>query len=140
MAPVLKKLHIQKGKGHRLPALERALQEVVIPANCILHLGDPWHAIIGEKKVEAVETKKGCLSVDGVFILREADPPDKLVEGLGMSNGAVSVGRGMETNIVGLYAVGDMTGQPLQVAKAVGEGQIAALSAVRYVEEVYLNT
>lgn len=121
-------------------ATERALQEIIIPVNCTLHLGDPWHAIIGEKKVEAIETKKGRLSVDGVFILREADPPDKLVEGLGMSNGAVSVGRGMETNIVGLYAVGDMTGQPLQVAKAVGEGQIAALSAVRYVEEAYLNT
>ena len=37
----------------------------------------------------------------------------------------------MQTSIPGLYAAGDCTGLPLQVAKAVGEGCIAALSAAQ---------
>jgi thioredoxin reductase len=45
----------------------------------------------------------------------------------------IKVNRNMETNIPGLYAAGDCAGKPYQLAKAVGEGQIAALSAVSYI-------
>ena len=38
----------------------------------------------------------------------------------------------METNFKGLFAAGDVVGTPLQVAKAVGEGQMAAFGAVAY--------
>jgi thioredoxin reductase (NADPH) len=38
----------------------------------------------------------------------------------------------METNISGLYAAGDVTGKPYQIAKAIGEGQMAVLHAVEY--------
>ena len=34
--------------------------------------------------------------------------------------------------IKGLYAAGDITGTPYQDAKAVGEGNVAAISAVGY--------
>jgi thioredoxin reductase (NADPH) len=42
----------------------------------------------------------------------------------------------METNIKGLYAAGDVTGKPYQIAKAVGEGQIAALNAAEYIDSL----
>jgi len=42
----------------------------------------------------------------------------------------------MQTSIEGLFAAGDCTGRPYQVAKAVGEGQIAGLSASTYVKMV----
>ncbi len=35
----------------------------------------------------------------------------------------------MATNLPLVYAAGDCTGQPLQIAKAVGEGNVAAISA-----------
>ena len=35
----------------------------------------------------------------------------------------------MATNLPRVYACGDCTGQPLQIAKAVGEGNVAAISA-----------
>lgn len=41
------------------------------------------------------------------------------------------VNREQETNIPGLYAAGDCTGRPLQVAKAVGEGLVAGQNAAR---------
>ncbi|MDD3439678.1 MAG: thioredoxin reductase, partial [Clostridiaceae bacterium] len=37
--------------------------------------------------------------------------------------------------IKGVFACGDCTGKPYQIAKAVGEGNVAALSAVRYLEK-----
>jgi thioredoxin reductase (NADPH) len=35
----------------------------------------------------------------------------------------------MHTNVPGIYAAGDITGPPWQVAKAVGEGCVAGLEA-----------
>ncbi len=39
------------------------------------------------------------------------------------------------TNFKGVYAAGDCTGKPFQVAKAVGQGLVAALQAVSYLHE-----
>ena len=41
----------------------------------------------------------------------------------------------MQTTLPGLYAAGDCTGKPYQIAKAVGDGNIAALSAAQYIEK-----
>ncbi|MEI3140814.1 MAG: NAD(P)/FAD-dependent oxidoreductase [Lawsonibacter sp.] len=43
-------------------------------------------------------------------------------------------GPAMATNVPGVFAAGDCTGAPLQVAKAVGEGHVAALSACEYLD------
>ena len=42
----------------------------------------------------------------------------------------------MATNIPGVFAAGDCTGAPLQIAKAVGEGHIAGLSAADYLDKL----
>ncbi|MEO1784038.1 FAD-dependent oxidoreductase [Thermodesulfobium sp. 4217-1] len=43
---------------------------------------------------------------------------------------AVIVDKSMRTNIPGIYAAGDCTGEPYQVSTAVGEGAIAALEII----------
>ena len=65
-----------------------------------------------------------------------AEPPDALVPGLALENGFVKTDAAMRTNIPGLFAAGDMTGKPLQVANAVGDGLVAALAAVDYLDGV----
>lgn len=40
----------------------------------------------------------------------------------------------MRTNIKGLYACGDCTGGVLQIAKAVYEGMIAGMSAIKFIK------
>jgi thioredoxin reductase (NADPH) len=37
-----------------------------------------------------------------------------------------------ETNIAGVYAAGDITGHPYQMAKAVGEGCVAGMEAASF--------
>lgn len=90
--------------------------------------------IVGEGQVRGLALSGGELPVAGVFIIREVAPPERLVEGLEIREGAIIVNRQMETNIPGIFAAGDCTGKPYQVGKAVGEGLTAALSAVRYLD------
>lgn len=73
-------------------------------------------------------------SVDGVFIIKDTVSVTKLVQGLEYSNGAIVTDRQMNTNIPGIFAAGDCTGKPYQLAKAAGEGNIAALSACAYID------
>jgi thioredoxin reductase (NADPH) len=88
-------------------------------------------AIIGQDKMEGVAVDEQLVPCDVVFVLREVMAPDTLVSGLKLDGRFVSVNRAQETNIPGLYAAGDCTGKPLQIAKAVGEGLVAAQNAAR---------
>ena len=80
-----------------------------------------------------VETATSRRSYDGVFIFRAAMPLGMLLAGLETEGAFIRVDRQMRTNVPGVYAAGDCTGQPLQVAKAVGEGNIAAIAAADYI-------
>lgn len=71
------------------------------------------------------------LPADGVFLLRQVSAPATLLPGLKTDGRFIAVDRRQQTNIPGCYAAGDCTGQPLQVAKAVGEGLVAAQTAMR---------
>lgn len=71
---------------------------------------------------------------DGFFVIKDSYVADRLVPSLEVSETAVIVDHNMQTNINGLYACGDITDYPFQVMKAVGQGQTAALNAVRYLD------
>lgn len=76
-----------------------------------------------------VITDAGEKAYDGVFIFRPAVSPDKLLPGLALNGPFIAVDRRLACSLPGVYAAGDCTGQPLQIAKAVGEGNVAAISA-----------
>ena len=83
-------------------------------------------SILGEGKVAAVRDAKGeDTPCDGVFLLRASIAPAHLAPGLELADGYIKVDGRMATNLRGVYAAGDCTGQPLQLAKAVGQGQTA---------------
>ena len=88
--------------------------------------------IIGETVVAGLELVEESLEVSGIFIIKENIPTSKLLNGLELEGTAIKVNRMMETNLKGVFAAGDCTGKPFQVAKAVGEGNIAVLQAVSY--------
>ncbi|MDD2958660.1 MAG: NAD(P)/FAD-dependent oxidoreductase [Lachnospiraceae bacterium] len=91
-----------------------------------------------EKKDQKVQliTESGFMEADGIFILRDNVAPSQLVPGLTIAQNQVTVDRGMKTNIPGLFACGDITGAPYQYIKAAGEGNVAALSAVKYLADI----
>ena len=63
-------------------------------------------------------------------------PATDLLPELKTEDGAIWVERTMSTSMPGVFAAGDCTGQPLQIAKAVGEGHVAALSACEYLDSM----
>jgi thioredoxin reductase (NADPH) len=71
---------------------------------------------------------------DGVFIIRPTVAPARLLPDLHLDGAFIQTNRLMETNLPGTFAAGDCTGTPLQIAKAAGEGNIAALTACTYLE------
>ena len=82
-----------------------------------------------------VVTENGRKAVDGIFVLREAVAPAQLVPGLETDGSHVVTDRRMATSIPGLFACGDITGTPYQYVKAAGEGNVAALSAVSWLDQ-----
>ena len=91
--------------------------------------GQKPEAILGEASVSGLRAGGEDLPFDGVFIFREAAALSALLPGLEMDGAFIRVDRRMQTNLPGVFAAGDCTGLPLQVAKAVGEGCVAAISA-----------
>ena len=85
--------------------------------------------IAGAQTVTTLVADGAPIPCSGVFILRDAVAPTDLLPQLETLGGSIRVDRSMATNLPGVFAAGDVTGTPLQVAKAVGEGLIAGLSA-----------
>lgn len=81
-----------------------------------------------------LSTDQGDIASDGIFLLRESVSPGKLVPGLELDGNHVKVDRNMASNLPGLFAAGDITGTPYQYVKSAGEGNVAALSAVSYLD------
>lgn len=96
-------------------------------------IDSPVTEILGENRVSAVCCRDGAeIQLDGVFFLKHSVSPAVLIQGLEADENGVVVDRNMATNIKGCFAAGDCTGAPYQIAKAVGEGNIAAHSAFKY--------
>lgn len=89
--------------------------------------------IVGDDFVEGLKLDDGReIKIDGLFVLGGETAPDRLLPGLEIEDKHIKVNRQQETNLKGVFAAGDCTGAPYQVAKSVGEGQVAGLNASKY--------
>ena len=100
--------------------------------------GSKPRAIIGETKVEALELEDGTtIPTDGVFIELGARSAADIAMDLDVMpemDDTIKVGTDCATEVPGVYACGDVTGKPWQVAKAVGQGCVAGTNAVAFVK------
>lgn len=108
----------------------------------VLHLSEKANmrqgkpqAVCGEGgRVSALELDGEKIPCDGIFFAKNSTPPESLLFGLETDGRNIIVDRSMATNLPGVFAAGDCTGAPFQIAKAVGEGLVAALSAAAYID------
>jgi len=100
-------------------------------------------SIEGERTVKSLKLK--CLAdgkpisldVDGIFIAAGVVPMTDIIATAGVEvdkRGCILVNRKQATNIEGVFAAGDCTCGGMQIATAVGEGAMAAISASRIAE------
>ena len=95
--------------------------------------------ITGELKVNKLKLENTELETDAVFVLKDTISPGQLVPGLEIEDGHIKVDREMKTNIDGCFAAGDCVGKPYQYIKSAGEGNIASLSAVKYLDNLKIK-
>jgi thioredoxin reductase (NADPH) len=118
------------------------LREQVKKSSIKMLEGDSVKDIVGENQVEGVLLKSGkTLKLDGVFVERGAKGAIELAANLGVmfdpeTIDSIETNKKQETNIPGLYAAGDITGLPWQIAKAVGEGCVAGMQAAEYAKKL----
>lgn len=99
-------------------------------------LSRPIRKITGGLKASGIVLTDGTeVPVDGIFCLRNSIAPTTLLKGLELDGAHVIVDREMKTNLTGVFAAGDCTGRPYQIAKSVGEGNVAAHTMIEYLAE-----
>ena len=92
--------------------------------------------IVGDSFVNALMVDDKRIDCDGVFIINESVPSDNLIFGLETDGSFIKVNRLCQTNLAGVFAAGDCTGWPFQLSKAIGDGLVAAQSAVKFVDAI----
>ncbi len=118
---------------------ERRLQESFAQSGIPALWNSEVREITGDKIVKAVkieEVESGNvkeLAVDGVFVAIGYVPSNDLAKQLGLElddQGYIKTDlMTMRTSMPGVYAAGDITGAPKQIAVAVSHGSIAAMTA-----------
>lgn len=101
---------------------------------------DSVASIEGTAKVEKVVLTGGRTVVtDGVFIELGAKSSADLAMDMDVMpemDDSIKVDQNCATSVKGVFACGDVTGRPWQVAKAVGQGAVAGTSAAEYARGV----
>lgn len=92
------------------------------------------YEIHGNETVTELMADGTAYPVDGVFILRSTIAPGSFMAGLEIENGHIAADSAMKTSVAGVFAAGDCVGKPYQLAVAVGQGNVAAISASAYIE------
>jgi thioredoxin reductase (NADPH) len=118
-----------KTSEHMLEKVKKAKVEVIVHSKPV--------KIIGEKTVVGLELQDGTrLDVHGVFIALGAKGSIELALELGIMpdpSGKINVDAEMKTEMDHVYACGDVTGTPWQLARAVGQGCVAGDNAAKAV-------
>jgi thioredoxin reductase (NADPH) len=133
-----KEVHLVCPKLEATEALAKQIRESPIH----LHEGSKVKQVLGENAVEGLLLEDGtALNVKGVFIELGAKGAIELAGTLGVAMDPESfkyvvTNKKQETNVPGVYAAGDITGPPWQMAIAVGQGCIAGLEAASYAKKL----
>ena len=105
-------------------------------------IADKISELTGNEKLESIKFDNGkSLDIDGLFVAIGTAGGLDFAKKLGIltEKNHIIVNENMETNINGIYAVGNLTGGLLQVNKAVYDGAIAGINASNYVRKVKEN-
>jgi len=107
-------------------------------------LNSSMQGFYGNEKLEKVKIKNlkdntvTEMPMDGVFILIGYTPNTEKLKGLVSINekGEIPTDDDMATNVAGVFAVGDVRQKKIrQIATAVSDGAIAAISAIEYIQQ-----
>ena len=118
-----------------------ALAAELKKSNVVLHADAKVQEISGDTGVKEILLADGSkIPISGVFIELGARGVMELAAHIGIQFDDemkyIDTNKQMQTNVPGVFAAGDICGPPWQMAKAVGEGCIAGISAAVYAKKM----
>ncbi len=119
-----------------------SLKETVEASPVEIHSPKKVKELVADESLKAIVLDDGTrLDVDGLFIELGAKGAMELAAFLGVQLDPekfthIVTDENQATNVPGIFAAGDICGLPYQMAKAVGEGCIAGLSAGSYCQKL----
>ncbi len=118
------------------------LKTVIKESNVEIFIPHKIKELIADDALKAIILDDGTrLEIDGLFIELGAKGAMELAAFLGVELDPekfthIVVDKNQATNVAGIFACGDICGLPYQMAKAVGEGCIAGMSAGSYCQKL----
>lgn len=103
------------------------------------------HSIVGDSKVEGLKITHiptgdiKTLEIDGIFVAIGRGASTDIIDEKVLRNdaGYIVTNEKMETNLDGIYAVGDIRTTPIrQIVTATSDGAIAALTSLTYIKKI----
>ena len=111
---------------------DRALMDRASDAGAKIVAGTPKEIRGAGNAVSLILEGGQEMTVDGIFIELGGRSSSDLAMDLGVmpeADDSIKVNDRCETPVAGVFACGDITGEPWQLAKAVGQGAVAGLNA-----------
>lgn len=98
---------------------------------------EPIVEFLGNEKITQIQTNKETYEVDGLFIALGAPSSLEFANQLGLivEKGNLLINSEYQTNVLGIFAAGDITGGKLQIAKAVYDGMEVADYIYKYLKD-----
>jgi thioredoxin reductase (NADPH) len=94
------------------------------------------YKLIGKEKIEKLEVNNNVYDIAGAFYVSDTNSFNGFINDLDSENGYIKVDNNMHTSIDGIFACGDIINKNIkQVISACGDGALAALEAVKYVNK-----
>jgi thioredoxin reductase (NADPH) len=121
------------------------VEKLQTTSNIELVLDCKPHTIVGDEKVSAIEVihiptqEIRKIDLDCIFVAIGRGADTDIIDSCITrdSSGYIVTDEKMNTNISGVYAIGDIRNTPLrQIVTAVSDGAISALSAYNYIKEI----
>jgi thioredoxin reductase (NADPH) len=114
--------------------------EIINSATCLAINGDKQQV----KSVDLeINKQKQTLNVDYVFVFVGSHTGSDFLSNINElvdSNGIVTTDQYKQTKIKGIFAAGDVSKNLFrQISTAIGDGALAALSAIKYLKEEYIS-
>lgn len=115
---------------------KKVIEQIENNPKIILKLSLTIEELIGDKSLEQIKLNNGeVINVSALFPYIGQIPNTQFLNftNLCNENGYIIVNNNMDTNVLGLFAAGDVTNQKLkQVVTATSDGAIAATSVIEY--------
>jgi len=138
LSKIAKKVYLIHRRD-KFKAAPKTQEKVFNTPNIEIILNEEVKKVFGKEFVEGIILSSNrVLKVDGVFVFVGMQVNNELVKDLVELNeyGEVKVDLNMQTSLNGLYAAGDIRENSVkQVVSAAGDGAVAAINAVKYIQK-----